>query len=122
MEQRSNNDFKGDVVHCLSVDQLIIEAAVKINKFGIVFHTDLESGFAGGGAWAKFCTSIISKYGERPGRLMRAAMINDNVMFFNSEAELADFLKEMRFFDLNGEGISYWVVSPEHGIFPANKE
>ncbi len=122
MKQRSKNDSEDDVVHCLSVDQLIIEAAVKINKFGIVFHADLESEprFACG-AWAKFCTSIISKYGERPGRLMCAAIINDNVMFFNSEAGLADFLKEMRFFDLNSEGISYWVVSPERGICPVEE-
>jgi hypothetical protein len=114
------NDFENNVVHCFSVDQIIIEEAVKINKSGIIFQTDLTS-FAARSAWTKFCTSIISKYGERPGRLMCAAIINDNVMFFNSEAELADFLKEMRLFDLKNEGISYWVVSPEHGIFPANE-
>ena len=100
MEKHSENDFENNVVHCLSVDQIISKTAANLGKFGIIFQTDLAS-FAARSKWTNFCNSIISKYGNRLATLMCGAILHDNVMFFNSEAELADLLKEMRFFDRN---------------------
>ncbi|WP_297478304.1 hypothetical protein [Ferrovum sp.] len=114
------NDFENNVVHCFSVDQIISARAATLGKFGIIFQTDLAS-FAAGDAWTKFCVGIQVIYGKRIGTLMCGAILHDNVMFFNSEVDLADFLKKIRLFDLKNEGISYWAVSPEYGICPVEE-